>query len=264
MYMYLEVKGYPQAKLHEFEEFVEEQMKPILIKKEYFYQIRGSYNVFFLCVYVKNFGIKKLGIFNYICLIMSLHDPSCVAITQILNVQPRSSSESFCNQIMASENFLNESNFNSDDEHDTIHLTLFTVNFCSNEYERPVNPLRHEILKQEDADEIIQFRALLTADNNKLIKKTKFNKEFWQIHEKVLQHLKKLANTLLNILSSRGCVERFFSMCFIRGNFGNLKELNEEINEDWEFHLIGKFQCKLNTISLIIASILDLLIVSLE
>ncbi|CAF0799022.1 unnamed protein product [Brachionus calyciflorus] len=91
--------------------------------------------------------------------------------------------------------------------------TSFYAGFFSAEHNRPINNLSDEIFKHEIENEVNKLKAILTADNNKLILTTTNSKEFWYQHQGAFAKLSKLANILLNINSSSACVERFFSLC---------------------------------------------------
>ena len=122
----------------------------------------------------------------------------------------------------------------------------FYAGFFSREHDRPINNLSDEIFRQELEYEVNKLKAILRADNNKLILTTTNSKEFWYQHKGAFPKISKLANILLNINSSSACVERFFSLCgfienkrnqnmetelfisrcFLRANFKTIKELN--------------------------------------
>lgn len=126
----------------------------------------------------------------------------------------------------------------------------FYTGFFSKDHDRPIRNLAVEIFGSELVDEVNRFKALLTADNNKLILSTDNTKEFWYKHKDALPKLSKIASILLNINSSSACVERFFSLCgfisnkrnqnietdmfitrcFLRANFKTIKEIKKNNN----------------------------------
>ncbi|CAF0896779.1 unnamed protein product [Brachionus calyciflorus] len=73
----------------------------------------------------------------------------------------------------------------------------FTQGFFSADHVAPVQNIDEEIFLQELNDEINQFKAILKANNNKLIFQNNNSCQFWFNHAESLPKLSKLANIIL-------------------------------------------------------------------